>query len=53
MRTYFPADDRFVYIKEFMVKRVDTFFFRLVRADTHMLHRSVGHYSKSKSEYFA
>ena len=23
MRTYFPADDRFVYIKEFMVKRVD------------------------------
>ena len=53
MRTYFPADDRFVYIKEFMVKRVDTFFFRLVRADTHMLHKSVGHYSKSKSEYFA
>ena len=22
---------------------VDTFFFRLVRADTHMLHKSVGH----------
>ena len=27
----------------------DTFFFRLVRADTHMLHKSVGHYSKSAS----
>ena len=29
-----------------MVKRVDTFFFRLVRADTHMLHKSVGQYFK-------
>ena len=35
--TQIPADDRFVYIKEFMVKRVDTFFFRLVRADTYFL----------------
>ncbi|USH96634.1 131 kDa replicase [Trichosanthes mottle mosaic virus] len=52
-RTFFPASDRVVYVKEFMVKRVDTFFFRMVRVDTHMLHKSVGQYPVSKNDYYA
>ncbi|BAF37645.1 130 kDa replicase [Cucumber mottle virus] len=54
-RTYFPASDRVVYVKEFMVKRVNTFFFRLVKVDTHVLHKSLMEYPSAgtKNEYFS
>ena len=54
-RTFFPASDRVVYVKEFMVKRVNTFFFRLVKVDTHVLHKSLMEYpmTESKNGYFA
>lgn len=54
-RTFFPASDRIVYVKEFMVKRVNTFFFRLVKVDTHVLHKSLMEYpaTNSKNEYFS
>lgn len=55
-RTYFPASESCVYIKEFMVKRVNTFFFRIVRVNTHLLHKSVcqhGVNPVNKNDYFA
>ncbi|ARI47179.1 protein 126 [Hoya chlorotic spot virus] len=44
VRTFFPASNRFVYHKEFLCTRVNTWFCKFTRVDTYSLFRSM--YSK-------
>ncbi|AEF01558.1 125 kDa protein [Passion fruit mosaic virus] len=41
IRTWFVADTRFVYMKEFQARRVDTVFCKFQRVDTFRLNRTV------------
>nr|WCD42513.1 replication protein contains methyltransferase and helicase1 domains [Hibiscus latent Hawaii virus] len=42
-RSFFVADSKYAYMKEFMVKRIDTVFCKFVRIDTQCLYKSVYH----------
>nr|QRV07327.1 replicase [Hibiscus latent Fort Pierce virus] len=42
-RSFFYAGAKYAYMKEFMVKRVDTVFCKFVRIDTQCLYKSVFH----------
>lgn len=40
-KTYFPASNRIVYMKEFLVTRVNTMFCKFVKVDTFLLYKGV------------
>ena len=42
-KSYFPASSREVYMKEFLVTRVNTWFCKFSRLDTFVLYRGVYH----------
>jgi len=52
-KTYFPASSREVYMKEFLVTRVNTWFCKFSRLDTFVLYRGVYHRGVDKEQFYS
>nr|WIW80096.1 replication-associated protein [Paprika mild mottle virus] len=52
-KTYFPASSRYVYMKEFLVTRVNTWFCKFTKLDTYTLYRGVYHRGCDQNEFYA
>nr|WRQ66076.1 nonstructural polyprotein p126 [Tobamovirus sp.] len=52
-KTYFPASNREVYMKEFLVTRVNTWFCKFSRIDTFLLYKGVAHRSTDSEQFYA
>ncbi|AGZ63346.1 129k replicase protein [Yellow tailflower mild mottle virus] len=52
-KTYFLASNRYVYMKEFLVTRVNTMFCKFVKVDTYMLYKSVYKNSVDSEQFYA
>nr|CCH64045.1 replication protein [Tobacco mosaic virus] len=51
-KTYFPASNREVYMKEFLVTRVNTWFCKFSRIDTFLLYKGVAHKSVDSEQFY-
>nr|WOL52754.1 replication-associated protein [Capsicum mild mottle virus] len=51
-KTYFPASSRYVYMKEFLVTRVNTWFCKFVKLDTYTLYRGVYHKGCDQEQFY-
>jgi hypothetical protein len=51
-KTFFPASQRFVYHKEFLVTRVNTWYCKFTRVDTFTLFRGVYHNNVDCEEFY-
>ncbi|BDB16631.1 126K replicase protein [Scopolia mild mottle virus] len=51
-KTYFLASNRIVYMKEFLVSRVNTFFCKFVKVDTFFLYKSVKGVSCDNEQFY-
>nr|WMX25355.1 replication-associated protein [Obuda pepper virus] len=52
-KTYFPASSRFVYMKEFLITRVNTWFCKFTKLDTYTLYRGVYHRGCDQQEFYS
>nr|QXL43075.1 126 kDa protein [Tomato mottle mosaic virus] len=51
-KTYFPASNREVYMKEFLVTRVNTWFCKFSRIDTFLLYKGVAHKGVDSEQFY-